>query len=174
MDNNEALKTAEPEMPADFENRLADNWRLMFSIADLIGGEWPQKAGQSAIAVSNAIDIDDKSLGVQLLRDIRLIFSVTKEYSSDRSVKQMSSADLAEKLNSMSERPWSEWKGGKFTPRALAKLLRPFNIYSGTIRTGADTPKGYQLAHFQDAFDRYLGREEGDPGDQNDRHTPQS
>jgi Protein of unknown function (DUF3631) len=157
MDNGETLKAAESEMPSNFDNRLGDNWRLMFSIADLIGGEWQEKARQAAVIVSKVIDSDDLSLGTQLLEDIRLIFSIREDYSTGAPVKYMTSEDLATTLNSMIERPWSEWRGGKFTPRALAKMLRVFNIYSGSIRTGAATQKGYQLAHFRDAFERYLG-----------------
>jgi hypothetical protein len=156
IDNIEALKPAVPKMPSGFENRLGDNWSLMLAVTDLAGGEWAQKARGAAIVVSKAVDIDDLSLPTQLLADVRLVFSV-REDSTGAPVKHLSSADLAEALGSMSEQPWSEWKGGKFTPRALATLLRPFNIYSGTIRTGAALVKGYQLSHFQDAFQRYLG-----------------
>jgi putative DNA primase/helicase len=94
MDNGRTLKDAKPGMPPDFENRLADNWRLMFAIADLVGGDWPQQARQAAVAVSQAADIGDQSLGIQLLRDIRHIFSVTLEYGSDQPVKHMPAADL--------------------------------------------------------------------------------
>jgi hypothetical protein len=41
-----------------------------------------------------------------------------------------------------------------------ARLLVSFGIAPGTIRTANGTPKGYQLAQFEDAFARYLpGRE---------------
>jgi hypothetical protein len=50
-----------------------------------------------------------------------------------------------------------EWRAGKpISPNTLASLLKPFGIVPGTIRIGDTTPKGYQLAHFQDAFDTYL------------------
>ena len=58
-------------------------------------------------------------------------------------------------------RPWAEWKAGKpITANGLARLLAPFAIAPGTIRTGTGTPKGYQLAQFEDAFARYLPGEE--------------
>src|SRR5260370_5869264 len=135
-------------MQSNLDNRLGDNWRLMLSIEDLIGGEWQQKARQAAVIVSKVIDTDDLSLGTQLLADIRLIFSL-REDSTGQSVKHLLSDELATALNSMIERPWSEWRGGKFTPRALAKMLRVFNIYSGSIRTDASTQKGHQLSPFR-------------------------
>jgi hypothetical protein len=40
---------------------------------------------------------------------------------------------------------------------ALASLLRGYGIRSGSIRVeGGETPKGYYLRSFQEAFDRYL------------------
>jgi len=44
IDNAESLKGAEPKMPAGFDNRLGDNYRLLLAIAALAGGEWPEKA----------------------------------------------------------------------------------------------------------------------------------
>jgi Protein of unknown function (DUF3631) len=49
MDNGETLKTAEQQMPPGFDNRLGDNWRLMFAIADSIGDGWSERTRQAAI-----------------------------------------------------------------------------------------------------------------------------
>jgi Protein of unknown function (DUF3631) len=38
----------------------------------------------------------------------------------------------------------------------LAAMLRPFGIRPHTIRIGSSTPKGYELKDFEDAFARYL------------------
>ena len=46
------LETAVPELPAGFENRLGDNWRLMLAIADLAGSEWANQARQAAISIA--------------------------------------------------------------------------------------------------------------------------
>jgi putative DNA primase/helicase len=53
--------------------------------------------------------------------------------------------------------PWADRKGGKpITKNALALLLAPFPIVSVNIRVGDRVVKGYQVAQFQDAFERYL------------------
>jgi putative DNA primase/helicase len=53
--------------------------------------------------------------------------------------------------------PWADWKGGKpITQNGLALQLAPFAIVSGNIRVGVRVAKGYQVAQFQDAFERYL------------------
>jgi putative DNA primase/helicase len=89
IDNAEALKDAEPDMPAGFDNRLGDNWRLLFAIADLAGGEWPEKARQAARVLSEVADT--ASIGVRLLADIKTIFGAV---AGD----VLSSSELVEKL----------------------------------------------------------------------------
>jgi hypothetical protein len=55
MDNVATLETAVPELPAGFDNRFGDNWRLMLAIADLAGGEWADQARQAATAIARVV-----------------------------------------------------------------------------------------------------------------------
>jgi len=150
MDNVATLKTAIPELPAGFENRLGDNWRLMLAIADLAGGEWPDQAREAATAIAKITD-PGMSVGVKLLADIKEIFA-------SKAVRRMPSAELVEALVQIEGHPWADWKRGKpITPNGLALQLAPFAIMSGNIRVGPDrVVKGYQVAQFEDAFERYL------------------
>jgi putative DNA primase/helicase len=150
MGNVATLKTAAPQLPAGFDNRLGDNWRLMLAIADVAGGEWPDQARQAATAVAKVTD-PGVSIGVKLLADIRDIFA-------SKAVGRIPSAELVEALVQIEGRPWADWKRGKpITQNALALQLAPFAIMSGNMRVGADrVVKGYQVAQFQDAFERYL------------------
>jgi putative DNA primase/helicase len=43
-DNLDRLREADPAMPPGVFNRVADNWRGLLAIADIAGGEWPQRA----------------------------------------------------------------------------------------------------------------------------------
>jgi hypothetical protein len=102
---------------------------------------------QSVIAATGD---DDQSVRVTLLADIRAIFA-------ERRTDRLPSAELIEALVSIEGRPWAEWRAGKaITANGLARLLVPFGISPGTIRSGGGTPKGYQRAQFDDAFARYL------------------
>jgi hypothetical protein len=75
----------------------------------------------------------------------------------ERGDDRLRSADLAEALSALEDRPWPEWHQGKpITPRQIAKLLEPFDLTPGTIRTTGSTAKGYKLEQFTDAFARYL------------------
>jgi hypothetical protein len=143
----EALRTARPSMPPGFENRLGDNWELLFAIADHAGCRWPDQARDAASKLSAAA-ADTASIGTQLLADIREVFS-----DDDR----LSTVELLQRLTADAERPWLEYSHGKpLTPRGLSRMLRPFGILSGTIRLGSGTPKGYYRVAFEDAWERYL------------------
>jgi len=39
-------------MPPTAFNRLADNWRPLFAIAEIAGGDWPQRALAAFTALS--------------------------------------------------------------------------------------------------------------------------
>ena len=70
MDSSDALDV-EVGMPAQFDNRRADNWRVMLAIADLCSGaeEWGEKARAAATKLEGASDVT--SIGVRLLADIK-------------------------------------------------------------------------------------------------------
>ena len=68
------LKRAEPTvLPDGAFNHLADNWRPLFAIAEIAGGEWPQRCAD-AFAKLTSNDADADSIRVELLADIRNLF----------------------------------------------------------------------------------------------------
>ena len=145
-DNAERLRHADPEMPADVFNRMADNWRPLLAIADAAAGEWPMRARQ---AIQRTAD-GEQSIGELLLADIHAIFA-------KRDVDRVTSADLVEALIAIEGRAWAEWKAGKpISPNGIARLLARFAIAPETIRVNDRTPKGYRRSQFEDAFERYL------------------
>lgn len=158
-DNREALAASDPDM-GTLSNRVADNWRPLFAIAQCAGGEW--LATVRSIAVAAQASKRDQSTGVMLLGDSRAIFEARPH--SDR----IGSNDLAIELAAMEGRPWAEWRNGKaITPAALARLLSPFGILPGTRRNGTDTFKGYLFADFSEPFARYLGDQTVTPSQSN-------
>jgi putative DNA primase/helicase len=98
--------------------------------------------------------MEDDNAGTLLLADIFDIFSTIK-------LTQLASEGLVESLVAIEGRPWAEF-GHAHRPiskNKLARLLAPYKIRPGTIRTGpgaSETAKGYKLADFADAFERYL------------------
>lgn len=148
-DNEITLRARDDDAPACLNDRAADNWRPLMAIAQLVGGEWPRKAEQAAIALS-VRDEDSDSVRTMLLADIRELYS--KEGTGRLTTQQ-----ILLYLNDKDDRPWPEWKGKPITARQLARLLEPFKITSGTIRPAeGETAKGYYLKDFEDVFARYL------------------
>jgi Protein of unknown function (DUF3631) len=152
-DNFARLREAEPPMPEALNDRAADVWEPLFAIAALAGGEWLERARAAALYLSS--DKDDENPGIQLLEDIRTVFTTN----------QMTSQLLVEWLLALETGPWSEsGPGGKpLTQNKLARLLKPYKVAPKTIRTGPgpkETAKGYSLSQFSDLFDRYLAGDE--------------
>jgi hypothetical protein len=147
----ELLRGARPELPDELSDRQQDCAEPLLAIADAAGGEWPTAARVSLVELCAEAHATEKSIGVQLLADIREIFI-------GRGADRISSADLASALGEIETSPWGEWgKSQKpiSAPR-LARLLGRFGITPGSVRVGEKTPKGYRLDDFSDAFTRYL------------------
>ena len=148
IDHIEQLRDADPEMPATLRLRHADNWRVLFAIADTAGGDWPRLARHAAELLDEPDD--DDTLGLVLLGDIRELFE-------QRGVSHLSSAEIVEHLVGLESRNWAELNNGKaLSKNRLAALLKQFEVTPRGVRVGDRTPKGYPLADFTDAFSRYL------------------
>jgi hypothetical protein len=145
------LAVANPMMPPELTNRAADNFTALLAIADAVGGRWPELARQMAVR-NAALAGPDTSIGVMLLVDVRKIF---RRIDTDR----IPTTELIEGLKWMDDRPWAEFRGRQgITPSQLANLLGPYGISPKTLRFPPENVvlKGYLLAVFEDAFNRYL------------------
>jgi len=152
-DNFGSLCKADPDTPEELSDRAADNWRSLIAIADLVGGEWPETTRKAAKVLSGLTLEGDNSCGIQLLADLRNLFT---EAGKD-GTGNLTSVDICSVLGEMEESPWPEWKGGKpITPKQLANLLKPFGVHPGTIRIENTTAKGYEQKDLIDPFARYL------------------
>jgi hypothetical protein len=148
-DNELRLRESDPAMPATLTGRRADNWRHLFAIAEVAGGDWPDRVRRAAEQLA-ATDSSDMA-AVTLLADMRRLLAAADD-------GRLLSADIAKALGDMEDRPWPEFKSGKpITPRQIARLLEPFRIAPKTIRIAAGgRGKGYDREDFADAFARYL------------------
>jgi hypothetical protein len=147
-DNADALRQADPQMPATLHSRMADNWRPLFAIADLAGGSWGRRA--RCIAEKLSAERTEDTASVMLLEDIRAYFEELNR-------EEYPSADLVAWLADREERPWCEWKAGRpLTARQVARLLEPFGISPKQLWVGRNV-RGYEKKQFADAFTRYLG-----------------
>jgi putative DNA primase/helicase len=150
-DNAARLETCDPKMPDGAFNRLADNWRPLFAIAEIAGGDWPQRAATAFFKLTSSDDVDAHGIGTTLLDDIKQMFT-------NAGADKLSSVTLCNLLAEIEGREWAEWGRGHkpISTHQLAKLLSRFNVFPGVIRVGAETPRGYLLDDFAEAFARYL------------------
>ena len=147
-DNRAAIEACEPRLPERSYGRDADNWRPLFAIAEIAGGDWPQKCADAYAKLTSNEDEVAESLRMMLLADIREIFKTERMFSKD----------LVAALAELKERPWPEVCRGKLiTERWLARNLAAFNIRPKLLRIGdSDPARGYEKTDFEDAFARYL------------------
>jgi uncharacterized protein DUF3631 len=142
------LTEARPDLPDDLDDRAADGWEPLLAIADMAGGDWPERAREAATVLSGGrTDFTADSPAVRLLADIAGIFDTRGD--------RVSSADLLADLHALDEAPWGD--PPQLTPRRLAEMLRPFGVRRGTVRIGEDTAKGYKREDFADPLTRYVG-----------------
>jgi putative DNA primase/helicase len=147
-DNEAQLAAFDPSVPDALNDRAADLWRPLLTIADLAGGEWPTLARKAALEFSG--DTEDDSQPVKLLGDVRAYFAT--QHASRALTK-----DLLAYLNGLEEQPWPTFNHGDgMNARQLADRLKSFGIASRTIRDGEERGKGYHAEDFTDAFGRYL------------------
>ena len=50
-DHAQAIGAIDPTMSEEIYNRVADNWRPLFAIADVAGGEWPDRVRVAAVTM---------------------------------------------------------------------------------------------------------------------------
>ena len=144
------LELARPVMPQELDDRATDVWEPLMAIADLAGGDWPQRSWKAALALSAGSAREDDSLGVMLLNDVRKFFMETR---ADRT----SSAALVDALVELEESPWGDLRGKGLDTRRLARMLKPYGFGPRTVRlSDGSTPKGYLLEDFADTWNRYL------------------
>ena len=142
----DALRDARPDLPVALNDRSADVWEPLLAIANLAGGNWPDRAVLAAVRLSGDVT-ETRDVNVDLLHDIHHVFE-------DEQATFLASKILVEKLAAMEDRPWADWRQGKpITPRAVADRLKTFGIVPVANTTG--TARGYYRDRFEDAWSRY-------------------
>ncbi|WSK08665.1 DUF3631 domain-containing protein [Kitasatospora sp. NBC_01300] len=140
----------EPSMPV--EDRAADTWEPLVSVADLAGGDWPARARAAcrAMTAHESGQDEDGGLKTRILADIRRVFAAGGNPDA------LSTEHLLTALNADSEAPWAEHGINGLTARGLQLLLKDYGISSANIRFDRDTQrKGFTRNSFVDPWSRY-------------------
>ncbi|MDT5012797.1 MAG: hypothetical protein QOH57_4414, partial [Mycobacterium sp.] len=150
VDQIDTLRDVVPDMPV--EDRAADTWEPLISVADAVGGHWPLTAREACVALvrTAATADEEQSLAVKLLADIREAFD-------HRGVPFLASADLVVELRALEDSPWNDFD---LTPRKLAHRLKDFGVRPERNTVGS--VRGYRLDTLHDLFQRYLRQDTSD------------
>jgi putative DNA primase/helicase len=151
-----------------FDNRRADNWRVMLAIADLAGEEWGDMARAAAVKLEAASDTTSPA--------VQCVIAIKKIFDED-GVEAILSAALVVRLKEDVEAPWLEWNRGKgLSQKGLADLLGGrrrgqgnrggFGIFSVDVHLpGGIHGKGYRRSQFEQVWLRYAPNEPGSGGE---------
>ena len=146
--NSKAFEAAAPAMP--LEDRAADTWEPLFSIAAHAGRDWPERARAAALALTADHDAStEEPFSVRLLADCRTAFGPAEVLPTE---------DLLERLKEDPESPWPTWggRGDGLTAMKLGVMLREYDIRSTKMRLpDVGQVRGYLREDFTDAWDRY-------------------
>ena len=158
----------EIEVPEDFINRIADNWRTLFQIAHLAGGDWPNRALAAAIADQAGDSEEQSERGANGL--LEAIWKVLAAETTNP--RRMHTVDLKTKLWGLDDGRWGVANKGKpLDEWYLRSNLKPYVQPNAKDQDDGKTrPRqwkapgtsamrwGYHELHFRDAFVRYLGK----------------
>ncbi|MFJ1616657.1 DUF3631 domain-containing protein [Streptomyces sp. NPDC088251] len=140
-----------PAMPV--QDRAADTWQPLVSVADLAGGPWPHLARTACRVMAKheaEQDQDRSSLGIRLLADIR------RAFTTEGNPPMLRTSRLLDILNQDDETPWPEYTANGLTARGLQILLQEYGIGSANHRFhGNVQAKGFTRQQFADSWARY-------------------
>ena len=164
-----------PELPAvarppELCNRLGDNWYVIRQIGKLAGDAWYQRAMAAATTPSMAADTN---ITLALLDAIWRAFDETKR-------SRIHTSELLSELLDMDEGRWREARHGQpitayYLRDSLGGLMpsTPESVAPRRWREGsAHQQYGYDVLHFEEAFQRYLGK--GLPGASAEKDSAQN
>jgi Protein of unknown function (DUF3631) len=152
------LQAAEPEIPEELNDRVADGWEPLLAIADMASERWAHRARMAASSLSGATAPEDMTAPEVLLKDCWWAFSKTAEDTKDK----MSTEELCRFLLDKGHGAWGEWwrlrdaTDTRSAGRKLARGLSVFGIRPKKVRLGDKLLQGYERTQFVDAWARYL------------------
>jgi hypothetical protein len=157
--HREFARKYRPSMPV--EDRAADTWEPLVTMADLAGGHWPDRSRAACMAMTRSEAVQDErlTLKTRLLRDIRRAFDTA-------GADVLRTQDLLAALIQDSEAPWADFGTNGLNAYHLGNLLREFGVTSANHRfKGGRQAKAYSRNSFLDSWARYCPEPADQPGE---------
>jgi hypothetical protein len=127
-DQAKAIAEIKPTFPADFNNRVRANWKLLLAIAELAGGDWPERTHKAAEYIAGKTE---GSQGARLFTAFHaMCVTLLKEGATEIVI---SSEEAVEFLKDFDPYWATDYRGsdghpGEITKNKLAALLRNYEI----------------------------------------------
>ena len=157
-----AAGSAWPKLPQGIEDRKAEIWEPLIAVADQAGGHWPETARRACLELSAVADNRQASLGIRLLDDVRTVFDGVDALPTATILARLCGTGSyaidaqSEPLYIAEDAPWAELRGKPLDSRALARMLRKYDVGSTKIKFDGKSLQGYRRADLWDAWERYL------------------
>jgi hypothetical protein len=133
--NDQAKVIAEitPTFPAGFNNIVRANWKLLLAIAELAGGDWPERARKAAEFIAG------KTEGGQGTRLFRAFYSMCVERIKGGATEIVIPSEGAVAFLKSHDPYWandyrgSDGRAGEITQHKLAALLHSYEIRTAIV-----------------------------------------
>jgi hypothetical protein len=132
-DHASAIEAIKPKFPAGFgpagfNNRRAANWKLLLAIAELAGGEWPDRARKAAEYIAGKGDVNQ---GTRLFAAFHAM--CVEKLKQGATEIALTSAEAVEFLKAFDTFWATEYRGsdnhpGEITQHKLGALLRLYEL----------------------------------------------
>jgi putative DNA primase/helicase len=162
QDNFAAIQACDPVMPKAAFNRLGDNWRPLFAIAQVAGGDWPARVLAAFTHLSSPPSqlpvLRSASGGGGSTQNSQLLLADIRQIFIQSGASRLFSSSIVSSLRALPDRPWSSNNNGHkpIDEPWLARQLRPFSVMPRNVRIGEGRARGYYLADFSQAFGDHL------------------
>ena len=145
-----AIAARNASRPHGMDDRACDCWAPLFAVASVAGAEWPERAEESAKALTRRDHDADR--GEQMIHDLRRVFA---EHGNPEVI---SSGQVVEGLNRIETSPWGDYRHREgISPHKLAHLMKPFGVKPRKARQKSDGTSvgGWWLQDLLPLFEGY-------------------
>src|SRR5262249_45130150 len=143
-DQAKTIASIKPTFPAGFNNTVRDNWKLLLAIAELAGGDWPERARKAAEFIAGKLK---GSQGAQLFAAFHAMCVGRLEKGATEIV--IPSKEAVAFLKDFDPYWATDYRSsdghpGEITQNKLAALLGAYEISPQKTKRGGQ-PRGYVI-----------------------------
>ena len=142
-----AVADSWPDMPDGADNRLADIWEPLITVADVAGGEWPARARAAFTELGSGRESSSPTVapGQRIIGDLAAV------WPADES--RLASSTVIGRLVALRGAPYGQlWPQPELAGGELAALLAPFGIAPAKLRVDGQSLRGYTRDQFAAAW----------------------